>query len=387
MVTRCFLVLSLALALTPCTASADTRKQSACTGSSPGLPEIIHHPALYNFRLENDVFNSTDSGYTSGVNFSWVSANLQNYLSDPCLPHWVRQFNQLFESVHPRAGTSRNMAITAGQLMYTPQDRTRTDVITTDRPYAAWLYLGLGYNARSDRRMDAVEINLGVVGPAALGQPSQNFIHDLRGAPRFNGWDNQLKNELGVQIVAEREKRMWEYKKSTGPQYDAIVHYGVSLGNVRTYLNTGFALRIGSRIPNDFGTSPIRPGGEGGAPLEGHVTHRFAEGGLHAFISVDARLVARDIFLDGNTFVAGPHIEKRRFVDDLAGGIVWQWEGGKLAYAQHRRSKEFSAQSNSHGYGSITLSIEYGVGSGEWGVGSGEWGVNSPLESLLQSIL
>jgi len=102
----------------------------------------------------------------------------------------------------------------------------------------------------------------------------------------------------------------WEYKGSTGPQLDAIAHYGASLGNVRTYLNTGLTLRIGSLVPNDFGTSPIRPGGDSNAPLESNVTHRFSEGGLHAFISADARVVARDIFLDGNTFTDSPASKK-----------------------------------------------------------------------------
>lgn len=302
------------------------------------------------------MFNGTDSGYTSGVNFSWVSANLQNYFDDPCIPHWARQFNQIFNSVQPSAGTSRNMVITAGQLMFTPQDRTRTDVIRNDRPYAAWLYLGLGYNARNDRYMDSVEVNLGVVGPAALGQQSQNLIHDMRGIARFNGWNNQLKNELGIQLVAERKKRWGHEPGSDG--FDAIVHYGTSLGNVRTYLNTGFTLRAG-RIPDDFGTSPIRPGGDSNAPTEDNFSHHFSQGGLHAFVSLDARLVARDIFLDGNTFADSPRIEKRRYVGDVASGIVWQWPGGKLAYARYVRSKEFSAQAHSHGYGSITLSIEY----------------------------
>jgi len=350
--------LTIALALTSCVAQANGEGQSNCASNAPDVSQIIQHPSLYNFRLENDLFNGTDNGYTSGVSFSWVSANLQDYLVDPCLPHWVRQFNQLFESTHPSAGSSRNMVITAGQLMFTPQDRMRSDAIPTDRPYAGWLYLGLGYNARNGQRMDSVEINIGVVGPAALGQQSQNFIHDMRGIPRFYGWNNQLQNELGIQLVAERKKRLWQHRTHFGPQLDLISHYGSSLGNVRTYLNAGLAVRIGNHIPNDFGTSPIRPGGESSAPLEGQ-THHFSDGGLHAFFSLDARLVARDIFLDGNTFRNSPRIEKRRFVNSLAGGLVWQWKGGKLAYAQYLRGKEFSAQTKNHGYGSITLSIEY----------------------------
>lgn len=335
---------------------ASPDEPSNCPDIGNEVSDIVKQPSLYNFRLENDMFNGTDNGYTSGINFSWVSANLQNYFNDPCLPNWARRFNQIFESAQPSAGTSRNMVITAGQLMYTPSDRTRTDVIRNDRPYAAWLYLGLGYNARNDQRMDSVEINLGMVGPAALGQQAQNIIHDMRGIPRFNGWSNQLKNEPGIQVVAERKKR-WESKQEN-EGFDAIVHYGTSLGNVRTYINSGFTLRAG-RIPDDFGTSPIRPGGDSSAPTVGNFTRHLRNGGLHAFISLDARLVARDIFLDGNTFSDGPRIEKRRYVGDLASGIAWQWPGGKLAYARYVRGKEFSAQQHSHGYGSITLSLEF----------------------------
>jgi len=346
------------LALAPCPVLAVDGESSRCEESPPGIAALARHPELYNFHFENDLFNGTDSDYTNGVKFSWVSANLKDYTSDPCLPHWVRQMNRLFETVHPGRYTSRNMVVTAGQSMYTPRDRSRTDLIPNDRPYAGWLYLGLGYNARDARQMDTVEINLGVVGPAALARENQDFVHDLRGIPRFNGWSNQLGNELGFQLVAERMNRVWN-ESASGLQFDAITHYGASLGNIRTYLTTGLELRAGSRIPNDFGTSPIRPAGDSNAPLEGPVTRRFSDGGLHAFISADARAVAHDIFLDGNTFSSSPSVDKKRFVGDLATGIAWQWQGGKITYARYVRSKEFSTQENTHAFGSITLSLEF----------------------------
>ena len=351
-------ILAISLALIPCMAQAEGEEQNACNGKQPGIGEIIHQPSLYIFHLENDLFNGTDRDYTSGVKFSWVSANLKDFLYDPCLPQWVRKLNQLSEDIHPRGDTSRNMVVTAGQAMYTPRDRQPTGLISTDRPYAGWLYLGLGYNARNEWRMDSVEADIGVVGPAALAKQSQNFIHDLRGRPRFNGWDNQLKNELGVQLVAERKRRSWNSDDSVHPQFDAISHYGISIGNVKTYLNAGLELRIGNRIPDDFGTSPIRPTGDSYAPSSAQGAHHFTEGGIHAFLSADARVVARDIFLDGNTFADSHHVEKKRFVGDLAAGIAWQWRGGKVTYAQYIRSREFTGQSGTHGFGSITLSIE-----------------------------
>lgn len=348
-----------ALLLTCLPAQAASGEQSHCAENLPGIVALGQHPEIYNLYFENDLFNGTDNGYTNGVKFSWVSANLKDYIYDPCLPLWVRRLNRIFEAVHPGRYTSRNMVVSGGQAMYTPRDKSRTDLIRDDRPYAGWLYLGLGYNARDERQMDAVEVNLGVVGPAALARQTQDFTHDLRGIPRFNGWDNQLGNEPGIQVVAERKNRLWESGGRTGPQFDAITHYGASLGNIKTHLNTGLELRVGNRLPNDFGSSPIRPAGDNNAPLQGSGTRRLSDVGLHAFISVDARAVAHDIFLDGNTFSDSHSVAKKRWVGDMALGISGQWQGMKITYSHLLRSKEFETQDATHGYGSITLSLEY----------------------------
>lgn len=63
--------------------------------------EPSRNPELYSFYFENNLFNCTDSDYTNGVKFSWVSANLKDYTSDPCLPRWVRQLSRIFETLHP----------------------------------------------------------------------------------------------------------------------------------------------------------------------------------------------------------------------------------------------------------------------------------------------
>ena len=42
----------------------------------PGVDTIRHYPGIYNFYYENDLLNSTDNNYTSGVKVSWLSSNL-----------------------------------------------------------------------------------------------------------------------------------------------------------------------------------------------------------------------------------------------------------------------------------------------------------------------
>ena len=103
------IVPAISLILASPIALAGDEESSLCEKSPPGITALAHHPELYNFYFENDLFNGTDSDYTNGVKFSWVSANLRDYTHDPCLPHWIRQLNQLFESVHPGRYTSRNI--------------------------------------------------------------------------------------------------------------------------------------------------------------------------------------------------------------------------------------------------------------------------------------
>ncbi|WP_231949382.1 lipid A deacylase LpxR family protein [Herminiimonas arsenitoxidans] len=339
-------------------AFADNDVDEVCT-SKPGVRALKKYPDVYNFYYENDLFAGTDNNYTSGAKFSWVSANLEDYIHDPCLPKWVRQLNRISEMVQPGVFDTRNMVVSFGQEIYTPTDKYRSDLIVNDRPYAGWLYLGLAYNARNDKDMEVTEIDIGMVGPASLAKQSQDFIHRIRGIDRFQGWSNQLNNELGIQFVKERKTKIFNYSRPNGPKIDAITHYGYSLGNVKTYLNTGMEVRIGTYLPNDFGTSPIRPASDSNAPLPMNVSHRLADGGIHAFVSVDARAVARNIFLDGNTFSDSHSVSKRYFVGDVAAGIAWQWVGGKITYAQYLRSKEFRGQVKPQSYGSITLSLEY----------------------------
>ncbi|HEY6773127.1 MAG TPA: lipid A deacylase LpxR family protein [Oxalicibacterium sp.] len=353
---HCFFAVSLT-AFSSMAAAADD-EESSC-GAEPGIRELKKYPGVYNFYYENDLFAGTDNNYTNGIKLSWVSTNLADYIHDPCLPKWMRELNRFSERLQPGPYESRNMVVSLGQEMYTPTDRHRRDLITDDRPYAGWLYMGFAYNARQETKMDTVEIDIGMVGPASLAHQAQDFIHDLRGIDKFEGWDNQLNNELGLIYVREKKERVFSSATLDGPKMDAITHYGYALGNVKTYLNGGMEFRIGTYLPNDFGTSPIRPAADSNAPLPANSSRRLLQSGMHAFISFDVRAVARNIFLDGNTFSDSHSVDKKYLVGDVAAGIAWQWPGVKVTYAQYLRSKEFDGQDKAQSYGSLTVSFEY----------------------------
>lgn len=335
----------------------------AAVGAEGATPRCVG--GVLNLYVENDLLYRTDRNYTSGVKLTWVSPDIEDHVNDQCVPGWVQPINEAVRDLFAlrlSAARQRNMVITLGQAMYTPGDKKRNDLIREDRPYAGWMYLGLGYNERRREpgaaleRLDSLEVNLGVVGPLALAKQTQDLVHDLRGFERFNGWNNQLKNEPGVQIVAERKFKVGVRSQ----EGDAIAHYGMSLGNVATYVNAGIELRWGTEVPDDFGSSPIRPAGNNNAPgsfpRDGG---RAARRGIHAFASFDLRAVARDIFLDGNTFRDSHDVKKRPLVGDVAVGVAAFSSGWRFSFARVFRSREFEGQPSRHSYGSFTVGRDF----------------------------
>jgi lipid A 3-O-deacylase len=352
------------LTLSLVAACALAQNDLRCLDTDTPFNMVRKYEGTYKFTLDNDLFANSDRDYTNGVKLAWSSPNLRSFVDDPCLPPFLQRVGLVFDSIYPiRIGKEEiegNMTLTLGQAMFTPRDRVRTDLIVDDRPYAGWTYLGFGYNTRSSYRLDSYEINLGVVGPWSRARQVQDFVHGVRDIEKFNGWANQLGNEFGAQLVFERKYRADFFnddKSRSGFGIDVIPHAGLSLGNVATYANAGFEVRLGWGLPDDFGTSPIRPAGDNSAPRPkagaGQFTRDF---GAHVFISADGRAIARNVFLDGNTIRDSHSVKKNPLVADVAAGVAFNVKKYKIAFVRVFRTREFDGQPTTPRYGSITIS-------------------------------
>ena len=324
-----------------------------CEGST-----LASHPPAVNFRVDNDLFGGEhqDQGYTNGAGLSFVSPNLVDFTDDPCLPRLARWVNRHIERLQPGGYDQQNMVFAIGQALYTPRDPDRSDLILDDRPYAGVLVASFGYNARNDAHLRTTQLQLGVVGPAALGEQVQNAVHKLIESTQFQGWDNQLHNEPVFALVHERMRR-WpgdDDFDSEGWGADAVTHWGGSVGTLATHGTAGLEVRLGWRLPDDFGTSPVRPAGENTAPTRGGVRH--AGWTMHVFASAEGKLVLRDITLDGNTFRDSHSVDKRMLVGDLGYGFAVTRGRWKFALARYHRSREFDGQAERPVFGSFTIS-------------------------------
>jgi hypothetical protein len=329
--------------------------------AEPALPPVEHLPlrfGSFTVYTENDKYlANTDRNYTNGLKLSVLSTDLRNF-TDDSVPAPVRGLSRLLGGL-VAPDQAYKLGLTVGQNIYTPKDTGTSAYLKTDRPYSAWLYAGAAFHvyrpadtAGGTDRLDVFEINGGTVGPAALGREVQNGFHDLIGVAHAEGWDNQIHNEPGLNLVYERKYRFATAGARTGWGADLIPHVGFSLGNVFTYANAGFEARAGWCLPADFGSNLIRPSGDSNGP-------RRAPLGVFLFVASEGRAVARDITLDGNTFRNSPSIDKHPFVADLYAGLGLGTSRWQLTYAQVYRTEEFKGQGGRSVFGSISVTFFY----------------------------
>ncbi len=300
------------------------------------------------FSYENDTLGGSDRYYTSGLQLAARSPSAD-------LPGPLRWLDSRLDWLLGPGEVRWGFGL--GHQIYTPLDTLARVPDPRDRPYAGFLY-GAAVLQRQERNaLSTFELQLGVVGPSALGEFVQNNVHDLIRVQSVNGWDAQLKDEPALNAVFERVSRTPSLR--FGPlEADLLPATTLSLGNVTTYAAAGATIRVGQALEADFGPPRIRPALVGSAFFQPR-----AEGeafGWYVFGGVQGRAVARDIFLDGNTFRDGPSVDRRPFVGDLSAGIVVHWRGIRLSYSQVWRSEEFYGQrGGAQSFGSVGATFRF----------------------------
>ena len=313
---------------------------------------------VINLQIENDYFAhwaNSDEHYSSGLraSYAWQDCRL-------CAD---RDFAALVASWDPflaglRLDTERWFSVSIGQSIFTPKDVESRDLIRNDRPYAGWLYVGgsatYQYSAPNGNTalQNTFAFEAGVVGPAAGAKQTQNKFHDIIGSDESFGWHNQLRNEPGFNLIAERRYRT-EQVSFLGLEADVIPRLGASVGNVLTYGAAGGILRIGQRLENDFGPPQIRPS------LPGSELFQAREFGWYVFVGGDGQAVGRNIFLDGNTFRDSPSVNKKNFVVEAQGGVAVLLPAARIGMTFVFRSPDFEGANRWDEFGAITFSFAF----------------------------
>lgn len=176
--------------------------------------------SIYN---DNDLYTSVkrDRYYTNGLFLSY------RYISKKANDHLEKKIYE----------------IQIGQEMYTPFKAIVNLKENHDRPFAAHLFGSFGIN-RFYKNKSALNtrLQLGIIGPDALGQELQDFIHSLYNYQQAIGWNYQIANAISVNFNTDYLKHLASNNTKT---LDITWTNKLRAGTIYTDISTGLYGRIG----------------------------------------------------------------------------------------------------------------------------------------------
>ena len=213
------------------------------------------------------------------------------------------------------------------QDIYTPKAKFYIpDQLNGDRPFAAYILLGakkISFNKAARIKLYS-ELQVGVLGPAALGEEVQNGIHKLLPTSgEVNGWENQISNSLMINYSASLEKIIPIIK-----WFEASGIFSTQLGLPFTNVGVGLQTRVGifNLLPTGFEFLSKR------------------EWEMFFTLSAKGKVVGYNATLQGGLFSESVYTLSKinRFVGYASLGFTVIYKGIKLEYVQHFNTPEFS---------------------------------------------
>jgi lipid A 3-O-deacylase len=291
-------------------------------------------PRTLTLRIDNDAFNfwmlpwnRPDEEYTSGVHITYDGG---------ARPRWSSVVRAPTATCVERVRECTTSRAEIGQDIYTPA-RSADDPRPSpgSRPNAGWLYVSQAARVLREQRADEWTITIGVTGPPSLARFTQRAAHDF--APEFNrptDWSQQIGFEPGVILSYERQQRF--LLAGRGPiDFDVIPSAGAHVGNVNTSIVMGVKSRAGWRLRHPW---LIEDG-----PPEITIT-----------AGLSARAIARDLFLDGNTFRPDLRVGHRPFVGSGEVGVHVRYRALFLAYRAVNTTQAYAGGPKWHPWASMS---------------------------------
>jgi len=339
-----------ALAVAAVVAATSTWAQPAAPEPA-GTPEPLtlaspDRSATWTIQGENASISTarlTDRYYVNGIRVGFTSGT-------DVAPDAIRTLGDLLFG----PGQTR-LSLGVSQQLYTAAANTVPVPPPGDRPYAATLLAHAGLVQDSADTRSTLDLDVGILGPSALGEPLQNGFHDLIGQNRIKGWRTQIKDEPVGELTSSR---VWRLPMGTlaGQDTDALLTATAGVGTIKDYVEVGGQVRFGSGLASDFGAPRIQPGLTGGDAFR--QTRPLV---YYAFAGVGGQAIGHNELLDGQTFRShSQSVHSEPFVAEFQGGAAMIYHGVRISYTQALQTNEFRHQKGGlHQFGSLALSVRF----------------------------
>jgi hypothetical protein len=284
---------------------------------------------------DNDAFNfwrtagsRPDEEYTSGVRLRYEGGSI---------PFWAGRLSHRAACAGQGTDTSCvGRRTDLAQKIFTPR-RTDDDPITHpgSRANAAWLYVEDAARFLARSHATEVSVAVGVTGPPALGSFAQRFAHSF--APGFNkpiDWSTQIGFEPGVIV-------RYAYTRRLGRDgIEILPRVAAEAGNITTAAEVGVRMRTGINLQHAWLAPSIA---------------RQIE--LAFVVGMTGRAIARDIFLDGNSFDDRLQVGH----EPLTAGAEWsatlRYSWAFVSYGTVVESRSYARGPVRHAWSSLTAGI------------------------------
>ncbi|WP_426060558.1 lipid A deacylase LpxR family protein [Hymenobacter sp. B1770] len=309
--------------------------------AAPAPPDTLHPTSpdrLLRYTYANDFFYRTDYYFTQGMTLTLVL---------PSLAHLPTQRLLL----RGPAGSTQYHGLTLRYHGFTPLRIQDPFIRVGDRPYAAYMYASFFRvsNQLTQRQRLTSALEVGFIGPAALGKEFQTAIHRATNDPTPRGWDYQIQTDavLGYRLGYERQLL------AAGGVAEVIGTAEASLGTLYTHASAGAQLRMGLLQPY-FSSLGVA----GATSRAGQQQWQ-----LYAHTSLEGRLVGYNATLQGgllnqsNPYVLAAGGVERAVLRNTT-GLAVAYKGFSLAANSTWVSPEF-AGGRTHRWGQLAITAAF----------------------------
>ncbi len=287
--------------------------------------------------LDNDLFAwrdsliPTDHEYTHGLSADWHLAD-----APARVRRWFGGAPGCGEEVERARGCLMAM-LGVRQAIYTPPSN-ETFAVFGQRPHAGYLGVAAALSEVRRHRTRTLRVDVGTTGKPALGEPVQQFIHEITGSRPELGWRNQLRARL---VMAMRVEDTWEGAlRGAGMHLRARGTYGGQLGSLRTSAYAGTELQLAADRRAFWTPWEAAAALPLGPYLVGGVRQEFS---------------AHDVFVDGHLGDLGSPATREPSVWQTSVGVGWRFAGGSSEYRHVRRGKDYFWQQRPHTWGAFVF--------------------------------
>ena len=300
------------------------------------------------------------TNYSNGLQVSLSPTTPHEPCATDCSGQLFRRFVDFVNILEAKSNSPNKeiwLRYGLAHQFFTPDDIAIPTIQPDDRPYAGWLSTSLDIvnealihdTDGSDRRYrNSVGLRIGVVGPASFGEELQEFWHGVCDCKDPQGWDLQLGDELGFIYSLGHDRQLIRNDISDGWSYDVIGSGQAAIGNIYSGLELSGIVRLGYRLSNRWSATTM-------ADISYDDSGNDSDPGFFLFAGLTGRYVARDIFVDGNTWRDSHSVNRTPFVSDQMLGMGIHWKQLELRLTVTRRTNQYRTQAGPVRFGSVVL--------------------------------